>query len=76
MNAVFEELEELSYKKLRRANKFLGMRVAYDDEDGYDLDQEVMILEILKDHGMEKSNGGQIPIGPDWNGVRGSEGPS
>ncbi|KAE9359746.1 hypothetical protein PR003_g575 [Phytophthora rubi] len=74
VNAFFEKLEEFSFKDLGRASEFLGMQVVYDDEHGYDLDQEVMILETLKDHGMEKSNGVQIPIGPDWNEVRGSEG--
>ncbi|KAE9047045.1 hypothetical protein PR002_g1253 [Phytophthora rubi] len=74
VNAFFEKLEEFSFKDLGRASEFLGMQVVDDDEHGYDLDQEVMILETLKDHGMEKSNGVQIPIGPDWNEVRGSEG--
>ncbi|KAE9031085.1 hypothetical protein PF005_g21 [Phytophthora fragariae] len=45
VNAFFEKLEEFSFKDLGRASEFLGMQVVYDDEHGYDLDQEVMILE-------------------------------
>ncbi|KAE9045345.1 hypothetical protein PR001_g2305 [Phytophthora rubi] len=74
VDAFFGELEEFSVKNLGRASKFVGMRVAYDDEHGYDLDQQVMILEMLNDHGIDKSNCVRTPIGPGWNEVRGSEG--
>lgn len=65
MGAFFGELEEFSVKDLERASKIVRMRVAYDDEHGYDLDQGVMILEMLNDHGTDKSDYVQTPTGPD-----------
>ncbi|OWZ22102.1 hypothetical protein PHMEG_0003244 [Phytophthora megakarya] len=39
------------------AHKFLGMRVEYSDENGYHLDQEVTIADMVKEHGMEDVDG-------------------
>ncbi|KAE9273923.1 hypothetical protein PF001_g27290 [Phytophthora fragariae] len=33
------------------------MRITYEDADGYNLDQEVLIQEMLKDHSMEHAHG-------------------
>ncbi|GMF18948.1 unnamed protein product [Phytophthora fragariaefolia] len=68
-----DELKEFSVKDLGQASKFLGMRITYDDADGYNLDQEVLIQEMLKDHGMEHTHRVRTPIGPEWNELRGAE---
>ncbi|KAE9282754.1 hypothetical protein PF008_g27577 [Phytophthora fragariae] len=39
VDAFFGELTELSIKDLGPASKFLGMRVSYNEDEGYDLDQ-------------------------------------
>ncbi|KAG6613467.1 Integrase catalytic core protein [Phytophthora cinnamomi] len=67
VDAFFGELDTLSIKDLGRAHKFLGMRVVYDDTDGYYLDQEVMITTLLKEHGMEHAHGVRTSIGDDSN---------
>ncbi|KAE9302954.1 hypothetical protein PF001_g13774 [Phytophthora fragariae] len=73
VDAFFGELKEFSVKDLGQASKFLGMRITYDDADGYNLDQEVLIQEMLKDHSMEHAHGVRTPIGPEWNELRGAE---
>ncbi|KAG2774050.1 hypothetical protein PC129_g9495 [Phytophthora cactorum] len=50
---VFGDLALLSVKDLGRNHKLLGMRVNYDDESGYELDQEVNITDMLKEHGVK-----------------------
>ncbi|OWZ07207.1 putative mitochondrial protein [Phytophthora megakarya] len=67
VDAFFNELAEFSVKNLGRATKFLDMRVKYDDETGYDLDQETTIQELLKVHGLEKAHGVRTPIGVECN---------
>ncbi|GMF47391.1 unnamed protein product [Phytophthora fragariaefolia] len=67
VDAFFGELTSLSVKDLGCAHKFLGMRIVYDDLDGYSLDQEVMIIDLLKEHGMEHEHGVHTPIGKDSN---------
>ncbi|POM72769.1 mitochondrial protein [Phytophthora palmivora] len=57
----------LSIKDLGPASKFLGMRVSYREEEGYNLDQEVAILGMLKEHGMEFAHGVRTPIGAECN---------
>lgn len=64
----------LSVRDLGEASKFLGMRVSYTDSEGYDLDQEVTIIDMLKAHSMEKMHGVRTPIGVEWNEVQASEG--
>ncbi|KAE8991327.1 hypothetical protein PR001_g21255 [Phytophthora rubi] len=66
VDAFFSELTVLSIMDLGPASKFLGMRVSYR-EDGYDLDQEVAILDMLKKHGMEFAHGVRTPIGVECN---------
>ncbi|OWZ15199.1 putative mitochondrial protein [Phytophthora megakarya] len=43
------------------------MRIEYSDENGYDLDQEVTIDELLQTYGLEKAHAVRVPIGEDWN---------
>ncbi|KAE8882313.1 hypothetical protein PF005_g15912 [Phytophthora fragariae] len=73
VDAFFGELKEFSVKDLGQASKFLGMRITYDDADGYNLDQEVLIQEMLNAHSMEHAHGVRTPIGPEWNELRGAE---
>eukprot|EP00644_Phytophthora_capsici_P019544 jgi/Phyca11/133580/e_gw1.570.9.1 len=67
VDAFFSELADLSVKDLGVASKFLGMRVTYDEEEGYHLDQEVMIMNMLKEFGMENAHAVRTPIGPEGN---------
>ncbi|POM74260.1 Integrase catalytic core protein [Phytophthora palmivora] len=67
VDAFFSELTVLSIKDLGPASKFLGMRVSYNDVEGYNLDQEVAILAMLKEHGMEFAHGVRTPIGAEYN---------
>ncbi|KAE9001279.1 hypothetical protein PF005_g14857 [Phytophthora fragariae] len=66
VDAFFSELTVLSIMDLGPASKFLGMRESYR-EDGYDLDQELAILDMLKKHGMEFAHGVRTPIGMECN---------
>ncbi|KAG3156636.1 hypothetical protein PC128_g21833 [Phytophthora cactorum] len=68
VDASFEELASLSIKNLGRAHKFLGMRVNYDDVNGYRLDQELKIMDMLKEFGMEMAHSVRTPIGEEWSG--------
>ncbi|CAI5730849.1 unnamed protein product [Peronospora farinosa] len=63
----FGELISLSVKDLGPARKFLGMRIQYEEEKGYNFDQEVGILDMLKEHGLEMAHGVRVPITSDWN---------
>ncbi|OWZ14604.1 putative mitochondrial protein [Phytophthora megakarya] len=47
VDAFFVELSDLVVKDLGTANKFLGMRVEYTDEEGYYLNQAAAITELL-----------------------------
>ncbi|POM72016.1 Integrase catalytic core protein [Phytophthora palmivora] len=69
----FGELSDLAVKDLGVASKFLGMRVEYTQENGYYLDQEAGISELLREFGMEHANGVRTPIGAEWNEVDVSE---
>jgi hypothetical protein len=69
VDAFFGELTELSIKDLGPASKFLGMRVSYDEDEGYDFDQELAIEEMLREHGMASAHGVRTPIGADSNEV-------
>ncbi|OWY96906.1 putative mitochondrial protein [Phytophthora megakarya] len=48
VDVFFDELKSLEIRDLGRAHKFLGMRIEYSDKDGYDLDQEATIDELLQ----------------------------
>ena len=48
-------------------NKFLKLRIELDASSGYVLDQEPTIDLLLRDFGMESSNGVRTPIGDECN---------
>ncbi|KAG3017351.1 hypothetical protein PC120_g11052 [Phytophthora cactorum] len=74
VDAFFGELAALPIKDLGPASKFLGMQVSYSEEDGYDLDQEVTITDMLREHGMEFAREVRSPIGEAWNERREDKG--
>uniref|UniRef100_M4BE93 Reverse transcriptase Ty1/copia-type domain-containing protein n=1 Tax=Hyaloperonospora arabidopsidis (strain Emoy2) TaxID=559515 RepID=M4BE93_HYAAE len=51
------ELEDLGI-----AEKFLGMRISRTNEEGYCLDQEQTIEDVLENHGMADANPVRVPI--------------
>ena len=57
----------LEIKYIGVVNKFLGLRILFDDKCGYMLDQEVMIDGLLKGHVLESANGVRSPIDEDCN---------
>ncbi|GMF60978.1 unnamed protein product [Phytophthora fragariaefolia] len=67
VDEFFSELTELSIKDLGPASKFLGIRVNYSEEEGYDLDQDIAILDMLKEHGMEFAHSVRTPTGVECN---------
>ncbi|KAL4169511.1 hypothetical protein KRP22_010430 [Phytophthora ramorum] len=45
------------------------MRVSYNDDEGYDLDQELAIEEMLREHGMASVHSVRTPIGAESNEI-------
>ena len=60
-------MDTLSIKDPGEASKFLGTRVELSDGDGYKLDQQATIAEILERHGRSEANGVHNPIGENSN---------
>uniref|UniRef100_A0AAV1USB9 Reverse transcriptase Ty1/copia-type domain-containing protein n=1 Tax=Peronospora matthiolae TaxID=2874970 RepID=A0AAV1USB9_9STRA len=58
----FDSLASLSIKDLGRVNKFLGMRVTHNGQNGYTLDQEEAIRDLLRDNGLAEANSTWTPI--------------
>ncbi|KAE9296392.1 hypothetical protein PF008_g24011 [Phytophthora fragariae] len=69
VDAFFGELTELSVKNLGPASKFLCMRVTYNEYEGCDLDQELAIEEMLREHGMASVHSVRTPIGAESNEI-------
>lgn len=65
VEAFFVTMGTLSVKDLSQVRKFLGMRVQLSDGDGYTLDQQVTIEELLEKYESDEANGEQIPVGKD-----------
>ena len=63
----FDDLKGLQVKDLGVVNKFLGMRVVYQQENGYTLDHSAMIRELVERHGMTTSNPISNPIAENEN---------
>nr|CCA25837.1 AlNc14C325G10625 [Albugo laibachii Nc14] len=61
------DLETLSVKNWGNAHRLLGMRINYNDEDGYDIDQEVAIVDMLKELGLRNARGTRTPVGDTTN---------
>ncbi|CAH0515365.1 unnamed protein product [Peronospora belbahrii] len=49
-------------KDLGKVRKFLGMRNDLDKDEGYTLDQQAVIEELLEEHGLAKANGVHRPL--------------
>uniref|UniRef100_A0AAV1V2L8 Uncharacterized protein n=1 Tax=Peronospora matthiolae TaxID=2874970 RepID=A0AAV1V2L8_9STRA len=58
----FASLASLSIKDLGRVSKFLGMRVTHNGQNGYTLDQEEAIRDLLRDNGLADANSTWTPI--------------
>ena len=63
----FKDMASLEIKDLGIVNKFLGLRVKLNENEGYVLDQEVTIDSLLKEHGLATANGVRSPIGNECN---------
>ncbi|OWY96856.1 hypothetical protein PHMEG_00032766, partial [Phytophthora megakarya] len=48
--------------KVGLAEIFLGMRIGYDGEDGYTIDAEHVIVELLNRFGIQRANAVRVPI--------------
>ena len=58
----FASLASLSIKDLGRVSKFLGMRVTHNGQNGYTIDQEEAIRDLLRDNGLADANSTRTPI--------------
>uniref|UniRef100_A0AAV1UKL9 Reverse transcriptase Ty1/copia-type domain-containing protein n=1 Tax=Peronospora matthiolae TaxID=2874970 RepID=A0AAV1UKL9_9STRA len=58
----FASLSSLSNKDLGRVSEFLGMRVTHNGQNGYTLDQEEAIKDLLRDNGLADANSTWTPI--------------
>jgi hypothetical protein len=56
------DMAVLELKDLGPVENFLGMRIHYDEESGYSIDQEQTINELLAKNRMEKANAVRAPI--------------
>ncbi|CAI5725092.1 unnamed protein product [Peronospora effusa] len=65
VDRYFTSLGNLFIKDLGHVNKFLGMRVAVDDDGSYVIDQEGAINDLLREHGLDDANSTRTPIGAD-----------
>lgn len=65
----FSDLKNFSVENLGIAHNFLGTLIHYDDELGYDIDQELTIVGMLKEMGLENAHATRIPLGDTTNGV-------
>lgn len=68
-STCFSDLANLSVKNLGIVHKFLGMRISYAAEMDYDIDQELTIVDMLKELGLENAHGTRIPIDDTTNDV-------
>ncbi|POM57760.1 Mitochondrial Carrier (MC) Family, partial [Phytophthora palmivora] len=62
VDSFFGDMAVLEIKDLGPAYMFLGMRISYDDERGYSVDQEHAITEMLVTLGLENANSIRLPI--------------
>ena len=63
----FLDMACLSIKDLGVVNKFLRLRIKLDESKGYILDQQVTIELLLKELGLDSTNGVRTPIGDECN---------
>ena len=57
-----KDMVSLELKGLGTVENFLGMRISYEMEDGYTVDQEQTINEILQRNRLKKANAVRAPI--------------
>nr|CCA23041.1 pol polyprotein putative [Albugo laibachii Nc14] len=57
VDKFFKEMSALEIKDLVVVNKFLGLRISLNEEVGYVLDQDLSIDLLLKEYGLETTNG-------------------
>ena len=69
IESTFESLSSLSIKNLGPVSKFLGMRVHYSEEDGYSLDQEPSICELIVKMDLDQAHSVLTPIGQNYSDV-------
>ncbi|KAE9324368.1 hypothetical protein PR003_g16747 [Phytophthora rubi] len=69
VDTFFGGLTEISIKDLGPASKFLDMRAAYNEDEGYEFDQELAIEEMLREHGIESAHSVRTPIGTEANEI-------
>ncbi|POM72693.1 LOW QUALITY PROTEIN: Hypothetical protein PHPALM_10559 [Phytophthora palmivora] len=62
VGAFFGEMSDLAVKDLGPASKFFDMSVTYSDDEGYHLDQEAAIEDLLWEFGMETGLAVRTPI--------------
>uniref|UniRef100_A0AAV1UNM5 Reverse transcriptase Ty1/copia-type domain-containing protein n=1 Tax=Peronospora matthiolae TaxID=2874970 RepID=A0AAV1UNM5_9STRA len=62
VDRFFNQLGSLSIKDLGVLSKFIGMRVAMEDDGNYVLDQTEAIGDLLREHGLENANATRAPI--------------
>uniref|UniRef100_A0AAV1T663 Uncharacterized protein n=1 Tax=Peronospora matthiolae TaxID=2874970 RepID=A0AAV1T663_9STRA len=65
VDRFFVNLGSLSINDLGTVIKFLNMRVTIDNCEGYVLDQDEVIGELLCEHGIEEDSSTKSPIGAD-----------
>ena len=66
IESTFDSLSSLSIKNLGPVSKFLGMRVRYSDEDGYYLNQEPSVCELITKMGLYEVHTVLTPIGQNY----------
>ena len=73
VKSFFASSKSLSIKDLGHVHKFLGMRVELESDGAYRIDQEEVIKEVLRSHGMSDANLTKTPIGHDCYEVVGDD---
>ena len=62
INQFFTDMKVLELKDIDIVEKFLGMRISCTNEEGYCIDQEQTIEEVLEKNGLTDANSVRLPI--------------
>ena len=73
VDKFFIDMKVLELKDLGTAEKFLGMRIRYDDKQGYDVDQESTIVEMLARFNLTNATTVRTPIGEEEEPTEGDQ---
>ncbi|KAE8884915.1 hypothetical protein PF010_g28249 [Phytophthora fragariae] len=68
VDKFFQDMQVVELKDLGVVSKFLGVAFSYDEEDGWDLDQEQVIQDMLVKFGLDKAAPVSTPIGGEQDG--------